>query len=275
MDVNGEVGKWMELAWAIAREAEGKEIGQSVGAVVVERRDGNGRAVAVAGDGRWAGEEWCRGIGSGNVTAHAAMRVIGMVAKGLADRDGDESLGVEKEVDAAVVGEILESSNLSSKDSTTAQIMSETEEHQPSLRFPNSSAKAVEEGATHPPSFNLEIFQDNPLLSLEHEHHSSSPPTNGYLCHDLEIYLTHEPCVMCSMAIIHSRFGRIVFEKRMSQTGGLCADEKSELGLGLFWKKELNWTALAWEFRRSNRDEMDGRTEILEVSSNGLDLMHA
>lgn len=52
---------------------------------------------------------------------------------------------------------------------------------------------------------------------------------------------------MCSMAIVHSRFGRIVFGHRMKKTGGLCAD--GGLGHGLFWRKELNWTCLGWEWR--------------------------
>jgi len=51
---------------------------------------------------------------------------------------------------------------------------------------------------------------------------------------------------MCAMAIVHSRFGRLVFGKRMPATGGICAD--GELGHGLFWRKELNWTLLAWQW---------------------------
>lgn len=94
------------------------------------------------------------------------------------------------------------------------------------------------------------IFVDEPRGAAEQC--DTPADENGYLCHDLEIYCTHEPCVMCSMAIVHSRFGRVVFGRRMTRTGGLCAD--SELGHGLFWRKELNWTLLAWQWDNESQD---------------------
>lgn len=94
------------------------------------------------------------------------------------------------------------------------------------------------------------LFRDEPRGELEQC--DSVAEDDGYLCHDLEIYCTHEPCVMCAMAIVHSRFGRAVFGRRMPRTGGLCAD--GELGHGLFWRKELNWTLLAWQWNNENED---------------------
>lgn len=81
----------------------------------------------------------------------------------------------------------------------------------------------------------------------------------GYLCLGLEIYVTHEPCVMCSMAILHSRFARVVFGTRLPRTGGIAAEVGSEesvetehdqqsLGYGLFWRPELNWKLPAWQW---------------------------
>jgi tRNA-specific adenosine deaminase 3 len=74
---------------------------------------------------------------------------------------------------------------------------------------------------------------------------------NGYLCTDLDIYVTHEPCVMCSMAILHSRFKRCIIGSRTAATGGIVAD--SGLQHGIFWRpSELNWKLLSWEWSENN-----------------------
>lgn len=191
-ELTPDVTAWMALAAAAARDARASGVGEQVGVVVVERREGVARLLAVAGDMRWAG--WRRGT-AGNVTAHAALRAIAMVAEGLRRNGG----GVEE----------------------------------------------PERG----------IFRDEPRGAVER---SEAAAEDGYLCHDLEVYATHEPCVMCAMALVHSRFGRVVFGQRM-KTGGLCAD--GELGHGLFWRKELNWTMLAWEWKMEGGDT-DGEAEV-------------
>lgn len=89
----------------------------------------------------------------------------------------------------------------------------------------------------------------------------------GYLALDLDFYVTHEPCVMCSMALVHSRVGRVVFCRRMRRTGGLVTETEAGagssvssdgsaghvgaggLGYGLFWRPELNWRFLCWEWK--------------------------
>ena len=101
-------------------------------------------------------------------------------------------------------------------------------------------------------------FADMPLTEIERVSYvRGSLPPGGYLCLDLEIYITHEPCIMCSMAILHSRFGKVVFGECMPHTGGLTAEtvrantqemEDSKTGYGLFWRPELNWKLLAWQW---------------------------
>ncbi|KAM0129386.1 hypothetical protein ACHAP3_007891 [Botrytis cinerea] len=197
-EVQGDVEKYMDLAAEVARFSNVAGIGEQIGAVVVERKSGAARILAVAGDARWMKWPWA---GSGNVTAHAALRVIAMVADGIKVQE-EHKAGKEPEANNALEQKL--------------------------------------------------IFRDQPLDTLEAKHHNSAEWIDGYLCHELELYITHEPCVMCSMAIVHSRFGRVIFGQRMPKTGGLCAD--SELGHGLFWRKELNWSLLAWQWMSGEED---------------------
>lgn len=81
---------------------------------------------------------------------------------------------------------------------------------------------------------------------------------DSYLCQGLDIYLTHEPCVACAMAMVHSRFRACIFERRMPDSGAIFAEKvryeqrpgetKDSLGYGLFWRKELNWRVLAFQY---------------------------
>ncbi|KAI2631949.1 hypothetical protein GGR54DRAFT_634719 [Hypoxylon sp. NC1633] len=133
-------------------------------------------------------------------------------------------------------------------------------------------------------------FQDKPIADDEETVFAAPHPSpDGYLCHDLEMYITHEPCVQCSMAILHSRMSKIVFRYRMPLTGGMCSEDRAinarilaslysnglgydglgdtsdgdtseedediiwkryggGRGLGLHWRKELNWTMMAWQW---------------------------
>lgn len=104
------------------------------------------------------------------------------------------------------------------------------------------------------PVLDFDAFQDQPLIDLERKcFEQEHPNKDGYLCHALELYVTHEPCVQCSMALLHSRMGKAVFGKHMPHTGGLSSDDRPDgggRGLGLFWRRELNWSLLAWEWER-------------------------
>ena len=205
----------MNLAILIGSQCHDAGLGYGFGAVIVDpNAEGGPAAVAVAGDARFAGlstEERESGVSvDGNPLCHAAMRAIALVAK--------------KRVALA--------------------------------------SEAASESTPAPQ--RRSAFNDFPLTPSEFSIHSSSPlKPGGYLCSGLDIYLTHEPCVMCCMALLHSRFEHVVFANRMQTTGGLCA-EGSQLGgedmesgsgkgreiegYGLFWRPELNWKMLVWQW---------------------------
>ena len=185
------VGTWMATARTVASDSASLLVGECIGAVVVDpSRVGGPTAVAAAGDARWKGRIERQAQDSGNVMAHAVMRVIGMVAR-------------------------------KRRDAITSDVTT----------FPAG-----------------DLFLDYPLTPWESAIYSrNAMEPGGYLCTGLQIFLTHEPCVMCSMAILHSRFDQVVFARAMPQTGALSADFPG-LAYGLFWLRELNWKMLAWQF---------------------------
>ncbi|OTB11392.1 hypothetical protein K445DRAFT_68441 [Daldinia sp. EC12] len=216
--VSRDASIWMNLAHQIAKKSQKAGYGEPIGAVIVKHPEAKEttQIVAIAADARWHQQEKV-GL-TGNPMAHAALRAISMVAQKLV-RAEDR---------------------------------------------PKSEQKMME----------FEAFQDKPLLSDEQlvfdEDH---PCPDGYLCHELELYMTHEPCTMCAMAILHSRMGRIVFRHRMPLTGGMSSEDRGYdacggssacgegscgggQGLGLHWRKELNWTLLGWEWESDSIESL-------------------
>jgi tRNA-specific adenosine deaminase 3 len=126
--------------------------------------------------------------------------------------------------------------------------------------------KRLRAAGTDPALLDRSLFCDSPLTDVEQEYYEKDNiASSGYLCVDLDIYLTHEPCVMCSMAILHSRFRRCIFSTRVPHTGGMTSDGVDVTPLsgglkhGLFWRpSELNWKFLAWEFKEDAKDRKPG-----------------
>lgn len=225
------VEKALELARKVAEEtSEEAKFGVPTGCVVVERANGQRNIIAAAGDARDHQSSQSSCSTSSNPMAHCVMRAIGMVAR--------------KRVRAAGIPK-----------------SPSTQDGHPLEMATQPSRRAV--SANNDLSVS-ESLLDYPLTATEREHfEKDNLVPNGYLCVDLDVYITHEPCVMCSMAILHSRFGRCVFGKRMPATGALYAE--NSLGYGLFWRPELNWKFLCWERTDGAQDEDAKLEEVVQV----------
>lgn len=82
----------------------------------------------------------------------------------------------------------------------------------------------------------------------------------NYLCHNLLVYTTHEPCIMCSMALVHSRIGRIIYMKDQPGTGGLASNYQ------LGDRDGLNWKYNIWKW--IGKDELNRLDNILDSTGN-------
>jgi tRNA-specific adenosine deaminase 3 len=146
--------------------------------------------------------------------------------------------------------------------------------------------KRLRAAGKDPSLLDRTLFCDSPLTELEKRFYDKDNiASSGYLCVDLDIYITHEPCVMCSMAILHSRFKRCVIGRRMPFTGGMTADalttkaggnngKGNGLGHGMFWRpSELNWKLLAWEWEAEDKDK--DTKDMSMVTRSILDTLHA
>ena len=64
----------------------------------------------------------------------------------------------------------------------------------------------------------------------------------AYLLTGYDVYLTREPCIMCSMALVHSRVSRVFFTEPSPQKGGLYrwVFSKSQIFLGISTTFEIS-----------------------------------
>ncbi|KAL2863540.1 putative tRNA-specific adenosine-34 deaminase subunit Tad3 [Aspergillus lucknowensis] len=309
--IQPDAGWYLSFARKVAEEAVQSGRGRSVGAVVVDPdivsrlldagEDMDFRwpdaIVAVAGDARYsrreAGQpsaaELYTGVGpnpatetynadlEGGPDLHALMRAAEIIAQ--KRRAGEW----EAENDELPSLSPLEAHFISQLDATAPKAHSESKDTTPS---PEKYQKTgVEEShAIHISAASKQ--ETTPGFRIR-------PRTQGgYLCTDLDVYLTHEPCVCCCMGLLLSRFRSVIFPQtgRMV-TGGLASEpvvtpvpipesemteqhnaEHSEHSqghmliqdddeskrtrqyYGLHWRKELNWRALGFEFIQENGD---------------------
>lgn len=79
-------------------------------------------------------------------------------------------------------------------------------------------------------------------LKKRHERNIQDVEANNYLCLNYHVYTSHEPCVMCAMALVHSRISQLVYLKPSLKTGGVGKHsghgEMIHLSCALNWKFE-------------------------------------
>lgn len=64
----------------------------------------------------------------------------------------------------------------------------------------------------------------------------------GYLCSGMDVYVYREPCIMCAMALVHSRIRRLFFIKKKGSWGGLTRKEYA-----IHTHKSLNHKFKVWQ----------------------------
>jgi tRNA-specific adenosine deaminase 3 len=79
------------------------------------------------------------------------------------------------------------------------------------------------------------------------------PHSNNYLCLNYHVYTTHEPCAMCSMALVHSRISQLVYLKSSVKTGGI--GKNSGHGEMIHISCALNWKFEAFQYIDQNINE--------------------
>ncbi|KAI1471598.1 cytidine deaminase-like protein [Daldinia caldariorum] len=292
---------WMNLAHQVAKKSQRAGYGEPIGAVIVKRtipgkidsgkqpapKEGTGESEVSNGEGTGPEGDNC------NSQARAAGEVKGTTRDATGGPNGVISDAKQSDV-SSLEAPAQDSTKPDSEAQETTEIVAiaaDARWHQmertgltgnpmahAALRAISMVAQKLVRAEDRPKStqkvMDFEAFQDKPLLSDEQlVFDGDHPCPDGYLCHELELYMTHEPCTMCAMAILHSRMGRIVFRHRMPLTGGMSSEDRGYdacaasgtcgggscgggQGLGLHWRKELNWTLLGWEWESDSIEKL-------------------
>lgn len=74
---------------------------------------------------------------------------------------------------------------------------------------------------------------------------SATTLVGGYLCRGYHVYMSHEPCGMCSMGLLHSRISRLIYLRDQPYTGGINYESG---GLCIHDQRQLNWNYEAWKY---------------------------
>ncbi|KAL3494839.1 hypothetical protein BJX62DRAFT_196876 [Aspergillus germanicus] len=319
--IQPDAGRYLAFARKVAHEALHSGRGRGVGAVVVDPEivdrilDAGGdmeerwadAIVAVAGDARYSRREAGKpsvaekhsGSGpnpavdgydadvEGGPDLHALMRAAEIIAykRRVGDPDAESDRPDFSPLEEYFIAQL---------DSTAPEPKQDTDTDTPTP-VPEKYQKTGLHESQAVPITSTSTSRSAPQES------SSTPGTGlrirprtqgGYLCTDLDVYLTHEPCVCCCMALLLSRFRSVTYPQTGRMVSGGLASEpviqpvpvsepdyeaENEEGkaneanskqprqyYGLHWRKELNWRALGFEFVQ------DGQNAGEEIAEDGV-----
>jgi tRNA-specific adenosine deaminase 3 len=272
--------QFLQIARAAAHDAKVNGLGCGTGAVIVNPK--TGQIMAVAADARWWSDEKtahnCTDkFGPGRAENHALMRAVAMVAnKELRRRlrtgghrrfattcketpSGQpltETENTYAEEFASPKSGMSTPTSPKEMDGVMASMMAmavtsvHRKRNSTDLTIASSMSSGITNVVTRDRKTTSTEMSGSTLVRTDSNSSTTSTgsKSEGYLCSGLDLYLTHEPCICCAMAMIHSRFRACVFEKRMPGSGALTArDRKDSLGYGLFWRRELNWRVMTFQ----------------------------
>ncbi|KAI7688166.1 putative inactive tRNA-specific adenosine deaminase-like protein 3 [Sarcoptes scabiei] len=81
---------------------------------------------------------------------------------------------------------------------------------------------------------------------------------NDYLCTDYECFLSQEPCLMCAMALIHSRIRRVFFYSSINSEISISCNDKAYSIHQLHFNSKLNHRHEVWQLiKRENHRKLD------------------
>lgn len=279
--IKPKAGYYMALAQRLADEAEQSGLGRRVGAVIVdpaveetiEEAEWDEAVVAVAGDARYSRLEKSElqlGQGpnpasqtynadlEGGPELHALMRAVDIVAR--RRREDNTASAPDNGYLSPLESHFFYQSDAPPVTDTT-DISPVPEKLQ---KIDTTTAHCTK---TAEPTVSTSRIRPRTL--------------GGYLCTDLDVYLSREPCLCCSMGVLLSRFRSVIFPRRGRMVSGGIASEpvvtpvcdndedddedndtdpientgdksrdprNNRKYYGLHWRKELNWRALGFEF---------------------------
>lgn len=226
LDRAAHLESYFSLAGVVAAECVDEGLGRQIAAVVVDPL--KNEVIAAAGDARWTGQPGDEKYANsyqhrqvdGRPELHALMRAVAMVS------EKKERIKSNQQVSTRSGDKFYNTDHRSTAQTKTERIYTTTN---------TENIASCEKPSVLPDA-------------------QSEDRLNAYLCNGLDVYLTHEPCVACTMAMVHSRFRACVFARRMPQTGGCCSEKADGgLGYGLFWRQELNWRVMTFHYPEGDK----------------------